>query len=239
MKPGQIFFAMKQVIFILFLNVFLVSCVSYNRIVDFQDPYKELNGMTLVQLPVAFSTSKTGSLVGRVNYDVTMDYLYQQKQNERPNVFLTVQIRTAINRDELDSALFIDLDGEKIRLNTEKYRSELVEGKSSSATSSTSTVVTDKKDGTAGKEVVTTSVQTSVLETADVKIMKQIFSVPENLWDSISHSEKIAFRIYLGKEGVDVKLRASNQLRLNEFFARASQKRDAGFPSLPEGQMRW
>jgi len=65
------------------------------------------------------------------------------------------------------------------------------------------------------------------------------FIVPENLWVSIVHSQKIGYRLYLGKEGIDVKLNARETAKLKEFFRRAVQRRDATISTVPPGKVKW
>ncbi len=71
------------------------------------------------------------------------------------------------------------------------------------------------------------------------KLRNLRFFVPENLWVSIGSSENIQYGIYWGKEGIDVKPNLKQIIRLKEFFKQAGTKRDANFPSIPEGQKKW
>jgi len=71
------------------------------------------------------------------------------------------------------------------------------------------------------------------------KLMTRKFVIPENLWVSIANSQKIMYRLYEGKEGVDVKLKASETAKVKEFFRQAIKRRDANLPPVPEGQKKW
>ncbi|MBA4408317.1 MAG: hypothetical protein Q8S54_14255 [Bacteroidota bacterium] len=71
------------------------------------------------------------------------------------------------------------------------------------------------------------------------KLMKRKFVVPENLWISIANSQEIFYRVDVGNEGIDVRLTASETLKVKEFFNRAIQQREAGQPPVPDGQKKW
>lgn len=61
------------------------------------------------------------------------------------------------------------------------------------------------------------------------------FIVPENLWISIANSEKIQYRIYIGKVEMELKLNPAETAKLKEFLLKAIQLRDANLPPIPEG----
>jgi len=61
------------------------------------------------------------------------------------------------------------------------------------------------------------------------------YAVPENLWISIANSEKIQYRIYIGKVEMEVKLNPAETAKLKEFLLKAIQLRDANLPPIPEG----
>lgn len=79
----------------------------------------------------------------------------------------------------------------------------------------------------------------STAENNSYQLMNRQFSVPENLWVSVVHSQKIGYQLYLGKDEIDVKLNATETAKLKEFFSRAVQRRDATIPTLPPGKVKW
>jgi hypothetical protein len=97
----------------------------------------------------------------------------------------------------------------------------------------------DVKSKEPSKTVKTTTTQTISTENNTYQLMKREFIVPENLWVPIVHSQEIVYRLYLGKDGIDVKLNASEIIKLKEFFQKAIQQRDADRPPVPEGQKKW
>ena len=53
-----------------------------------------------------------------------MIYLLEQKKNERPNLFLDVEIEPVLSSDEIDSVIYINLNNEKIRIAASEYKSK-------------------------------------------------------------------------------------------------------------------
>ena len=78
-----------------------------------------------------------------------------------------------------------------------------------------------------------------VAERDSSQLKSRLFMVPENLWISIANSQTVLYRLYLGKEEIDVKLNPSEVTQLKELFNQAIEWRDANFPALPEGQKNW
>ncbi|HCY41365.1 MAG TPA: hypothetical protein DHV48_08435 [Prolixibacteraceae bacterium] len=71
------------------------------------------------------------------------------------------------------------------------------------------------------------------------QLMLREFVVPENLWVSIVHSKSILYRLYIGHDGIDVELTDSEMNKVREFFNKVIQQRDALFPPVPDGKMKW
>jgi hypothetical protein len=87
--------------------------------------------------------------------------------------------------------------------------------------------------------VKTITTQTFSTENNSYQLMKREFIVPENLWVAIANSKEIFYRLYVGKEGVDAKLNASETAKLKEFFIEAIMRQDADLSTVPEGQKKW
>jgi len=68
-----------------------------------------------------------------------------------------------------------------------------------------------------------------------IQLKSNLFIVPENLWVSIANTEKIQYRFYIGKDGIDIKLNPAETAKLKEFLLKAIQLRDANLPPVPEG----
>lgn len=186
---------MRPILLLLWIMFFLISCGTTNRIIEIEDSFKKIKGIKLAQNPEAHSSEKTRSFGGRKNYNLKVNYLFQQLKEGQTILVAEFQMTTPVSADELDSILFFDLDHEKVRL-------------------------------------ISTANNSSHL-------MKREFMVPENLWFPIVYSQEIFFRLYVGKEGVDVKLNASEISKVKEFFQRAIHLRDANIPPIPEEQKKW
>ena len=221
----------------------MISCGTTNRIVEIEDSFKEIKGIKLLQEPEAVSSEKTGSFGGRKHYNLKVSYLFQQLKKRQTILMAEFQMTTPVSGDELDSILFFDLDHEKVRLISSEYKYKQFDSSSSSSTTSTSvenkTAEKSGKSAEPSKTVKTTTTQTISTENNSYQLMKREFIVPENLWVSIAHSQEIFYRLYVGKEGVDVKLNASEISKVKEFFQKAIQQRDANQPPVPEGQKKW
>jgi hypothetical protein len=66
--------------------------------------------------------------------------------------------------------------------------------------------------------------------------MSHQFTVPENLWLYMVTAEKIQYRLYIGKEGIDVKLNPTETTKLHEFFSQAIKCRTEIVPSVSQGK---
>lgn len=217
---------MKKSLFLLLSVCLLASCTVSNRIVKIEDPYKEVNSIKLVQNPKTISAEKIGSVSSR-RYSLTSIYLYEEKQNARPEVTLDIRTITSISADELDSVMFFNLNNEKIRLVSNQYKNKQFYSKSSS------TVKVDA-EGDKGNSVIKTTT-----EDGNYQLMNQQFSIPENLWTSIAFSQDIQLRFYIGKQGIDVKPNSQETKKLKEFFRQAVQQLITKFPDVPEGKKLW
>ena len=234
---------MKHTYLLFLIIVLLSSCGTTNRIVEIEDSFKEIKGIKLLQKPETYSSEKTGSFGGRKYYNLKVNYLFQQIKKGKSILFAEFQMTTPVGADELDSILFFDLDHEKVKLISSEYKYKQFDSSSSSATTSTSvenkTAEKSGKSAEPSKTVKTTTAQTISTENNSYQLMKREFIVPENLWVPIANSNEISYRVYLGKEGIDVKLNASETANLKEFFQRAIQQRNAVVPPVPEGQKKW
>ncbi len=230
---------MKNYIFIIWIAFFLISCASTNRIVEINDSYKEIKGIRLIQKPEASSSEKIGSFGGRNQYNLDSSFLFEITKNGQSSLIAEFKITTSVSTDELDSIMFLDLDNEKIKLVSVKYNFKQFDRSSSSSTVSTSvenkSTEKGEKSTQAEKPVKTTVTHTNSTENNSYLLMKREFVIPENLWISIANTEKIQYRLYLGNDGIDVKLNAGQTRKLKDFMSKALQIRDANLPPTPEG----
>lgn len=220
-------YSMTKSIFLLLLVSFMTSCVVSNRIVEIDDPYKEIKSIKLAQDYVAHSVEKNGRSFSR---DVATTYLMEQIKKDRPILTAKFVITTPISADELDSVLYFSLDGEKISLVSNDYKYKQFD---QSSIANVTAPVTKTKNNT------DKNLDTVVSVNKSYQVMNRQFIIPENLWVSFENSQEIRCRLYLGKEGIDIKLNQPQKNRLVELIIRAEQIRDEKFPAIPEGQKKW
>lgn len=222
--------AMRQLIILLLFGSFFSSCVTQTKVIETSDPYKKVENAKLIQYLTARSADQETGLIAGQNYPVSCTYLFEEMNDGKSSVTLEIKMETPISTDPLDSVAFLNLDGEKFRMvASERDRKQFI---ISSEESSTSEV--KKEDD--GK--VKTQVQ-PVIITNNYQLMSHRFIIPESLWVSIANTEKIKLRIYLGKEGYDIRLNQAQTDRLKLFFQLSICKRDAKTPPLPEGYKKW
>lgn len=65
------------------------------------------------------------------------------------------------------------------------------------------------------------------------------FTLPENLWVSIVHSQKIQCSLQSKKEEIDIELNQSQRNKLAEFFQLAIDQLAVKFPAIPKGKKKW
>lgn len=220
---------MKQSIFLIWVVFLLSSCVSTSHMVEINDQYKGIKGIKLTQNLIGISAEKNASINGNKYFSVSFAYNLEIKKNELASLTLNVQTQTPLRPDELDSVIFLDLDNEKIKLISADSSQKKI-GKRPNTTSSVSVATDDKTE----EQIITTTT-----ENGSYQLMFHQYRVPENLWVSIANTEKILYRLYIGKEGIDVKLSSAQSAKLKEFFNRAIQQNKMSFPAIPEGQKKW
>lgn len=216
---------MKQSILLLWAVLFLCSCVTRSRMVEINDQYKEIKGIKLMQNLIGTSAEKNASINGSKYYSFSFGYVLEIKKNELASLTLAVQTQTPIRTDELDSVLFINLDNEKIKLVSSDSSKKKI-GNKPNTTSSVAVSTDDKKE----ERVITRTT-----ENVSYQLMFHQYIIPENLWISIANTEKIQYRLYIGKEGIDVKLNQTETAKLKEFLYKSIKLRDANLPPIPEG----
>jgi hypothetical protein len=216
---------MKQSILLLWTVFFLSSCVSRSHMVEINDPYKDIKGIKLMQNLIGTSAEKNASINGSRYYSVSFSYVLEIKKNELASLTLNIQTQTPIRADELDSVIFINLDNEKIKLVSSDFSLKKI-GKIPNTTSSVNIATEDKK----GEQIVTTTT-----ENGNYQLMFHQYIIPENLWVSIANTEKIQYRLYIGKEGIDVKLNLTQTAKLKEFLNNSMHLRNSNLPPTPEG----
>jgi len=216
---------MKQSVLILLTVFFLSSCMSRSHMVEINDPYKEIKGIKLMQNLIGKSDEKNASINGTRYYSISFAYDVEIPKTNSALLTLGIQTQTPIRADELDSVIFINLDNEKIKLGSSDSSKKRIENKPNT-TSSVAVSADDKKE----ERIITTTT-----ENVSYQLMFHQYIIPENLWVSIANTGKIQYRLYIGKEGIDVKLNLAETSKLKEFLYKSIKLRDANLPPIPEG----
>jgi hypothetical protein len=218
--------AMKQLFLIILFAALISSCASQSQLIETNDPYKKIENAKLVQYVTA-KPDDSEMRLSNGSYELTSVYLYEGSENGQSAVSLALKMEIPVRTDELDSVIFIDIDGEKIRMIANDYKYKQV------ASSSLINASVEEKPEDNEKLII----QSTVVN--NYQIMTQCFMIPENFWVSIANSNNIGYRIYLGKEGLDIVLSKSQIKRLKCFFQLSISKRDAKTPPLPAGYKKW
>lgn len=234
---------MNKFISFLIIVLALNSCSISNRIIETDDPYKELKSIRLQQFPSAHSAEKVNG-TSLTFYRVTSELFSELNSVEKPEVRIKFQLTTGIRADELDSVLYLRLDHERIRLVSVDYKYKQFERGSTSSRSTITTSIekkalVQKPIEKPVEKVSTTTSQSTTVENGTYQLMVREFIIPENLWVAIVHSSEIHYRLYLGREGIDIELTTAGANKVKEFFSRIIRYSEANFPVAPEGQMKW
>lgn len=232
----------KTLVLLAILSI-IYSCSGYYKITESTDPYKGITSLRLIQEPWAFSAIEKDDWGGRYSYNLKSGLLSQSKPGELPQVSLTIELVTRVRAEELDSILFFDLDQEKIKIESTRYTYKQFEQSTTSESTATTTETksgnkeTAKDKKTNDQKAVTT--RTTTTEAGTFQLMSREFEIPANLWEPIANSSQIAYRLYLGNEGIDVRLSGKETARIKDFFSRVIQQRDKNYQAIPEGQKKW
>jgi hypothetical protein len=230
--------AMKKTLLFLFASVVLISCSVMEKIVEIDDPYKEVNRMKMTYSLRAFSEEKTGWANVSEYLNLSMVHLFEVDKNGKAELLIDFQIVTPIRAEELDSVIYLNLDGEKIKIVGNYYQYKQFDRRPTSTTPADSVMVNNDKTLNIGQTQITPASKTFTVESGSYQLMHCQFTVPENLWVSVATSSKIGYRFYIGKEGFDGRLNRSQIKKLKYFFELALCKRDANLPPASEGQKK-
>jgi len=201
---------MKRTFLNLVVVLLLSSCISRSYLVKIDDPYKEIKGIKLMQNVIGRSADKAASINGNQYYSINYAYLLEIKKNQQPSMSLDVQMQTPIRTDELDSVMFLNLGNEKIRM-----------------------VAFDSKLKKIDKSLNVLPAPNNSPTLAERAIITENGSYQ---WLYMVTAEKIQYRLYIGKEGIDVKLNPTETTKLHEFFSQAIKCRTEIVPSVSQGK---
>lgn len=225
---------MKALLFSLILVVSISSCSTSGKIISVEDPYKNTSSLKLHQVLSGYADGNKGGTNGRVNYLISADYIFEESKDAKPELSMNLQLVTGIKAAPLDSLVFLNINFEKFKLIA--HKSEQKEFVESSSTSSTYVIPTTTKKTTTGTAPI---IQTSnTVNNSTNQLMSTTVSIPVNLWEPLAYTNVLFYRIYLGKEGIDVKVDGKDLAKLKSMMQMAVD-RNKKANVLPEGLKKW
>jgi len=117
---------MTKISYIFWIICFLTSCISTDHVVRFHDQEQGIDGFILVQKLRSVSKIKSGNLSENKTFQITTKYLFEEKKSDQSNVVFTIWLDSKNQSNELDSTMFLILDGEKIQIISEDSSSKSV-----------------------------------------------------------------------------------------------------------------
>ena len=218
---------MRNSVILLGAFLMLTSCSTTGRIIEIGGGRSGIKGFRLDQKPKAILTeSLKAEDVGTLSVPFTSRFIFEEDLKNRPRVLADFRLQAPIGAGELDSVVFFNLDGEKIRMVARN--GNLSQEQPYSSGNQTNRVHRAEP-----------ALQAASRENDRPKWANLQLIVPENLWVSVAYAQKIGYRLFTGKEGMDVILNSAETGKLKEFFVQACARRDAAFPAIPEGLKKW
>lgn len=198
------------------------SCApSWNTIIVDKDVYKNQETIKLKQNLKGYSNEKVYYGIGnRFDYMVTVKYSHFKNYGSNRETKLEITMRTPVNAYELKPELFLNFDGEIMKLNSSAYNTKNYIHTSTSTSSSTTAENKDKKDGEKEKETKVTTTHTSNTSNDTYQLMQHEFILTEDIVNKIKIGSLQSFRIYLGEEGIDLRFTYDQKRTFKEFFGK-------------------
>ena len=182
---------MKKWIPLLLCLLILAACKVSNRIIQMDEPNKEMKTIRLVQTPQAYLSGEPATTGSRRKLKVSSTYLFDEQPKGHPEITATISISPSSPFNVLYSVMSFNFDGETIKLISEDQ-------------------VTNGR-----------------------------FIVPENLWVSFVHSQKILGKLQSTNAEIEIEWNQSEKNKLSGFFKLAINQREVQFPAVPEGKKKW
>ena len=208
-------------LFCLSCLVFLNGCYIHwppQKVFHAYDPYKKTNTVKLSQ-------SYKGKTDMKNYHKVKTTYYNLDLENDSSKTWAAISLSTSIRDTDFTPELFINADGEISKGEADNYTTKLFLKTSHSSSSSTSTekeyVEKDKNgadhdDKKEEKVTVTTNSQTTTA-TDMYQFMSRAFLLEGETLKRIAEVEKLTYRLYLGYEAVDVRIKRKEIKRIRKF----------------------
>lgn len=201
---------------------FLCSCTISSRLMVNEDPYLQQSTVKLRQNIRAYSDERFQIFSDRRDYEVSFSYYTIKKTGEIPVSYVSVGISTGVRADKIGHECFINTMDTVFRINATDYYEKLYTSSSTSTSSSISRTEKnkDKESDDASqdeKEISTTVTTTTETNQSTYQFMQADFMLDPALLKAVSEAEKIKYRIYIGREGLDATVMGFELKRLQTF----------------------
>lgn len=229
---------MRTIFLILILAVSITSCTTSNKIITVNDQYKNSSSIKLNHVLPGYADGNKGGTEGRVNYQISAEYIFEEVKDAKPELSMNLQLVTDIKASPFDSLVYLNIDFEIFKLSTQKtIQKEFVESSSTSSTYITPAIVPRKTNS--GTVAAARTIQTtSTVSNSTNQLMSTTVFIPVNLWEPLANCKTLFYRVYLGKEGIDIKVEGKELLKLKTMIQMALDQNNKA-NVLPEGLKKW
>ena len=223
---------MENILYLLVVAFLFSACSSVNKILVINDGFKEEKNIKLIQHLDGFSDEKKGLIFDGPDYIFTVKMVYTKPLDNSGSVNMEFSLTTSARPDELDSVIYLLVDGTKFKLVSNDFSMVNYVDRSTSA-STTTTSEKDNEKGNSSKDEKSEKIKTSVTTTTSVtdkslQAMKHNFEISPKLWDQLIRCDKLMIRAYIESEGVDVLFNYNERNKFAGFFYEV-QKNEAAW----------
>ena len=207
---------MKQLFTLLAAIALLSACSNLNQIITVNDDFKNEKSIRLIQELEGYSDERLGGL-REVDYIIDLKTLYFKPENLPGRVLADLTVNTEARPENLDSLIFLEVDGEKFQFTSIKNASLHFIDQSTSTSTTTSTE--KEKDQEKEKKSEKTSVTTeTTINSQTRQVMKLTFEIPREIWEQVLNPEQLKLRFYIENEGVTVRFTSRDRKKFAELF---------------------
>lgn len=185
------------------------------KVVHDYDPYRKKETLKLRQSYVGRTDLRGSHIVSAAYYNLDLT-------NDSSATWVVVSLSTSIRDTDFEPEMYLHTDNDIFECSSEHYTTKLFLKSSSSSTTSSSTetekVEGEKKNEGAEKTKTTETTTTQTTSATDMyQFMSRRFLLDDRALDQMRTSQRLQFRLYLGYEAVDVRVKRKERNRLKKF----------------------
>jgi len=196
-----------------FVVLLLASSCSFqlNRIIQENDPYKQQQTYKLKQVFKGYPAERRQR--GIFCYQVHSQLVHSVDASGASNTIMDLWLKKQASVFDLEPVIFFNIDGEIFEVKAfDSLNKDYVE----TSSSETSTTTTEDADDEDDKKKTTVTHETSTSNQM-YQLMRVSVIVPPHILEKMTNAREINYRIYLGREGINVKPDYSDRNKLREF----------------------